>query len=178
MKEILNINEIFLFDPVIPIQTTKSCFSSFLEFCNEIDVKWISENEECFRKIPENTKVLFFVPHGTKSMYHNILLANWEPEKLENIIIFGNPLSVFVDDQTNNTNIFNFLKPFTFVAYEPFSGGLKDKEEAKSLCEFGLNNTIAQYFKFNQSVKNDYKSWITASSKSKKFSSENEFGIL
>lgn len=47
----------------------------------------ISKNEEARRKVVKKT--LFFIPHGGKPLYNNVLWANWGPS-LANIVVIGN----------------------------------------------------------------------------------------
>ena len=57
------------------------------EIVENFEMQLIPRNEEAKRKVSQKT--LFFVPHGGKPLYNNILWANWGT-CLENVIIFGN----------------------------------------------------------------------------------------
>jgi hypothetical protein len=52
----------------------------------------IPRNEEAKRRVSQKT--LFFVPHGGKPLYNNILWANWGPN-LKNVVIFGNSFASY-----------------------------------------------------------------------------------
>ena len=57
------------------------------QIVEHFELQLIPRNEEAKRKVFKKT--LFFVPHGGKPLYNNILWANWGAS-LENTIIFGN----------------------------------------------------------------------------------------
>ncbi|KAI1295356.1 SRR1-like protein [Halotydeus destructor] len=52
----------------------------------------ITQNEECKRKIELSSqgKTLFFMPHLDKPLYNNLLWANWDKRRLENLLLLGN----------------------------------------------------------------------------------------
>ena len=69
----------YVYDPV---------FGNFdQEIVKHFEVDLIPRNEEAKRRVSQKT--LFFVPHGGKPLYNNILWANWGAN-LKNVVIFGN----------------------------------------------------------------------------------------
>lgn len=69
----------YIYDPVF------TCLDKLIIKHFKLDL--ISKNEEAKRKV--SCKTLFFVPHGGKPLYNNILWANWGAT-LANIVILGN----------------------------------------------------------------------------------------
>ena len=56
------------------------------------ELEFVPRNEEAKRKVSQKT--LFFVPHGGKPLYNNILWANWGGN-LKNVVIFGNSFASY-----------------------------------------------------------------------------------
>ena len=74
----------YIYDPVFGSLDEKIVENFGLEL--------IPRNEEAKRKVSQKT--LFFVPHGGKPLYNNILWANWGAG-LENVVIFGNSFASY-----------------------------------------------------------------------------------
>ena len=62
------------------------------EIVKHFEVDLILRNEEAKRRVSQKT--LFFVPHGGKPLYNNILWANWGAN-LKNVVIFGNSFASY-----------------------------------------------------------------------------------
>ena len=58
----------------------------------------IKENENCKRVAPEPT--LFYMPHGDIFMYGNLIEKNHTMETIENVILFGNGLTSYIENQS------------------------------------------------------------------------------
>ncbi|KAI9074173.1 hypothetical protein K1719_043854 [Acacia pycnantha] len=85
-KDFTWIGEVQVFDPVlseIEIQVLKSFGCTVL-----------SINEEGKRQALKPT--MFFMPHCELDLYNNLLEANWKPDLLSNVIIFGNSLDRYI----------------------------------------------------------------------------------
>jgi hypothetical protein len=62
------------------------------QIVQHFELELIPRNEEAKRNVSQKT--LFFVPHGGKPLYNNILWANWGAG-LENVVIFGNSFTSY-----------------------------------------------------------------------------------
>ena len=69
----------YIYDPVFT-GVDKAILGNF-------EMVLISQNEEAKRNVSQKT--LFFVPHGGKPLYNNILWSNWSPA-LTNVVLLGN----------------------------------------------------------------------------------------
>jgi len=68
----------------------------------KLDIRIISENERGRRSvISKGGCCLFFMPHCPMTLYTNLLDTNWDCLR-ENIIMFGNSLSNYIDKSNND----------------------------------------------------------------------------
>lgn len=74
------IGEIELFDPIISLTESKVLTS--------LGCSVLSVNEQGRRRAVKPT--LFFMPHCEADLYNNLLEENWEVDRLNRLIIFGN----------------------------------------------------------------------------------------
>lgn len=74
-----------------PRMTTKE--QEYLEQKARVHV--IADNERGCRPIGSQGRTLFFMPHCPMALYSNVLYTNWNG--LDRIVIFGNPLSNYLD---------------------------------------------------------------------------------
>ncbi|RHZ88082.1 hypothetical protein Glove_26g166 [Diversispora epigaea] len=72
-----------------------------IEALNYFEVELIKTNEKAKRSIINQT--LFFMPHCPLGLYNNLIKSNWDINKLENIIIFGNRLKFYEEIMTKAT---------------------------------------------------------------------------
>ncbi|MGK3740808.1 MAG: hypothetical protein ACI90V_007658 [Bacillariaceae sp.] len=85
-----------------------------LKVLEKLDIHIISENERGGRSvIDDEGGCLFFMPHCPMTLYTNLLHANWDCLRENNILIFGNSLSNYIDGggNNNNTDIANSNNP-------------------------------------------------------------------
>lgn len=84
LKDWLQCNRMLVFDPVFS-ETEK-------DFLVSIGCVLITENEGCRRQVDLNEpgKTLFFMPHLDKSLFNNLLWANWDQSRLEKLALLGN----------------------------------------------------------------------------------------
>nr|XP_022345343.1 SRR1-like protein [Crassostrea virginica] len=90
MREDLKVppNDVLLYDPkFFPLE--KEVLRSF-------GLQVLSENEEAKRTCEKAT--LFYMPHCGKSLYNNLLYANWSPDRLCHVIIIGNSFTNMVQN--------------------------------------------------------------------------------
>jgi hypothetical protein len=89
----------YYFEPLMTVEE-----SMVLE---KLDIHIISENERGGRSVIDEGGCLFFMPHCPMKLYTNLLHANWDCLRENNILIFGNSLSNYIDggDNNNNNNI-------------------------------------------------------------------------
>ncbi|XP_012555944.1 SRR1-like protein [Hydra vulgaris] len=83
LKEKLEVNT-YLFDPILSLKEQL--------LIEELGVDVIQENEECKRKVSENT--IFLMLHCGESLYNNLLWSNWGPS-LRHIFLIGNSFSSY-----------------------------------------------------------------------------------
>ncbi|KAI9087365.1 hypothetical protein K1719_030685 [Acacia pycnantha] len=98
-KDFAWIGEIQVFDPIlstIEIQVLESLGCTVL-----------SINEHGRRQTQKPT--IFFMPHCDVDLYNNLLEANWEPNLLSNVIIFGNSFDTYIKD----LDLLNFSRRFS-----------------------------------------------------------------
>jgi hypothetical protein len=107
---------VHIYDPIFT-DLEKSILSQELNF------NLITENEMCRRRIEDTSdgtnSVLFYMPHLDKSLYNNLLWANWNHNQLDRICILGNSfsnilLSIFPDRLAQN------VYPYLFHAVNTF----------------------------------------------------------
>lgn len=79
------IGEIEVFDPIISLTESKVLTS--------VGCTVLSVNEQGRRQALKPT--LFFMPHCEAELYDNLLEANWEVDKLNHLIIFGNSFGAY-----------------------------------------------------------------------------------
>lgn len=104
----LNIEQIEFYDPIFN-KNDKFLLESILNY------KISSQNEQCFKQIElvNDSKVLniFYMPHCEKSMYNNLLFSNWQPERLNSLLILGNSFQTITTNTVDN----KMNKHYTFV---------------------------------------------------------------
>ncbi|CAG8448321.1 157_t:CDS:2 [Acaulospora morrowiae] len=101
LKNLLKItSKIYVYDPVLT--------EVDIEVLTYFNVELIKTNEKAKRTISNQT--LFYMPHCPLGLYDNLISANWERKKLENIIIFGNRLEFYGESMTKTT--FNRKAPY------------------------------------------------------------------
>jgi len=84
----------YYFEPLMTVEE-----SNVLE---KLDIRIISENERGRRSvISKGGCCLFFMPHCPMTLYTNLLDTNWDCLR-ENIIMFGNSLSNYIDKSNND----------------------------------------------------------------------------
>lgn len=86
-------NDILLYDPKF-LSVEKDVLTSF-------GLQVLKENEEAKRCCERPT--LFFMPHCGKSLYNNLLFANWSPDRLCHIVIIGNSFTNMVLNLPSST---------------------------------------------------------------------------
>ncbi|XP_065933928.1 uncharacterized protein [Magallana gigas] len=112
-------NSLLLYDPKF-LSVEKDVLTSF-------GFQVLKENEEAKRCCERPT--LFYMPHCGKSLYNNLLFANWSPDRLCHVVIIGNlPSSTFKRCAPLVMNIQTFTKEVVFP-------GNFQYQEAKRCCE-------------------------------------------
>ena len=86
----------YYFEPLMTVEE-----SIVLE---KLDINIIAENERGGRSVIDEGGCLFFMPHCPMTLYTNLLHANWDCLRENNILIFGNSLSSYIDGGGNNSN--------------------------------------------------------------------------
>jgi hypothetical protein len=86
----------YYFEPLMTVEE-----SIVLE---KLGINIISENERGGRSVIDEGGCLFFMPHCPMTLYTNLLHANWDCLRENNILIFGNSLSNYIDGGGNNNN--------------------------------------------------------------------------
>ncbi|XP_062582514.1 SRR1-like protein [Saccostrea cucullata] len=76
-------------------------FTAEKEVLSEFGFHVLSENEEGKRSCDSST--LFYMPHCGKSLYNNLLFANWSPDRLCHLIIIGNSFSNMIQNLPSST---------------------------------------------------------------------------
>jgi len=90
----------YYFEPLMTVQES--------EVLEKLDIRIIKENERGKRSVnnddddKNNGVTLFFMPHCPMSLYTNLFHTNWDC--LQQVIVFGNSLSSYIDGGSNNTN--------------------------------------------------------------------------
>ncbi|GLT93228.1 hypothetical protein SLE2022_110290 [Rubroshorea leprosula] len=82
------IGDIEVFDPIL--SATESCV------LEEFGCSVLSVNEQGKRHVLKPT--LFFMPHCEAVLYNNLLKANWTPESLNHMLLFGNSFETYEQD--------------------------------------------------------------------------------
>ncbi|GLT66816.1 hypothetical protein SLA2020_391630 [Shorea laevis] len=82
------IGDIEVFDPIL--SATESCV------LEELGCSVLSVNEQGKRHVLQPT--LFFMPHCEAVLYNNLLKANWTPESLNRMLLFGNSFETYEQD--------------------------------------------------------------------------------
>lgn len=92
------IGDIEVFDPIL-----SATESRVLE---ELGCSVLSLNEQGRRRVIKPT--LFFMPHCEAELYNNLLQANWTPESLNRMILFGNSFEEYQQNVSMYKNIVDF----------------------------------------------------------------------
>ncbi|KAK7317351.1 hypothetical protein RJT34_01497 [Clitoria ternatea] len=79
------IGNIEVFDPILSVTESK--------VLEALGCSVISINEHGRREALKPT--MFFMPHCEAELYNNLLRANWKPELLSNMVIFGNSFETY-----------------------------------------------------------------------------------
>lgn len=83
----------------------------------KVDIHILAKNEQGCRQVettagslqgPHST--LFFMPHCPLSLYTNVLFTNWEWDMLQHVVLFGNKLSLYVENEWGNPSSLEVLK--------------------------------------------------------------------
>ncbi|XP_016441655.1 protein SENSITIVITY TO RED LIGHT REDUCED 1-like [Nicotiana tabacum] len=86
MKRMFNwIGEVEVFDPVISLAESKVLAA--------LGCSVLTVNEQGRRQTLK--PMMFFMPHCEAELYDNLLEANWRPDLLDNIILFGNSFEAY-----------------------------------------------------------------------------------
>ncbi|XP_061197815.1 SRR1-like protein [Saccostrea echinata] len=86
-------SDVLLYDPKF--------FMAEKEVLSDFGFHVLSENEEGKRQCGSST--LFYMPHCGKSLYNNLLFANWSPDRLHHVIIIGNSFTNMVQNVPSST---------------------------------------------------------------------------
>lgn len=86
-------NDVLLYDPKF-LSVEKEVLTGF-------GLQVLTENEEAKRCCEGPS--LFYMPHCGKSLYNNLLFANWSPERLCHIVIIGNSFTNMVQNLPSST---------------------------------------------------------------------------
>ncbi|KAI7878332.1 SRR1-domain-containing protein [Lichtheimia hyalospora FSU 10163] len=90
IRDLLKIpGQVSIFDPVMTDLDK--------ELCKVHDIHVIETNEDGKRSVQKPT--LFYMPHCGRGLYSNTLSANWNKDKLGNVIIIGNRFDMYVGSQ-------------------------------------------------------------------------------
>ncbi|XP_028762663.1 protein SENSITIVITY TO RED LIGHT REDUCED 1-like [Neltuma alba] len=81
-KDFIWVGEIEVFDPILS--------KTEIKVLESLDCLVLYVNEEGRRQALEPT--MFFMPHCDIGLFNNLLEANWKPNLLSNVFIFGNSL--------------------------------------------------------------------------------------
>ncbi|XP_056008981.1 SRR1-like protein isoform X2 [Ostrea edulis] len=111
-------NDVLLYDPKF--------FEAEKELLSSLGLQVLSENEEGKRQCEKTT--LFYMPHCGKSLYNNLLSANWTPDRLCHLIIIGNSFTNMVQNFPSSTlkkcaSFILRIQPFTEEV--PFPGNFQ-----------------------------------------------------
>ena len=80
-----NVQKITYFDPAL-CESCRSILTRMRFECQEEDVEG---------SIEFSPDTAFYMPHCPRFLYHNLLLANWDAERLQNLFIVGNSFDVY-----------------------------------------------------------------------------------
>ncbi|XP_021349914.1 SRR1-like protein isoform X2 [Mizuhopecten yessoensis] len=69
-----------------------------IDILSEMGFRVIDKNEEGKRPCAVDTKTLFYMPHCGKSLCNNLLWANWDRQRLANMVVIGNSFSSILDN--------------------------------------------------------------------------------
>ncbi|KAI9079078.1 hypothetical protein K1719_038917 [Acacia pycnantha] len=86
-KDFVWIGELQVFDPILTSPEIKALES--------LGCSVLNHDEEGRRQALQPT--MFFMPHCDINLFNNLLEANWEPNLLRNVIIFGNSFDWHID---------------------------------------------------------------------------------
>jgi hypothetical protein len=75
-----------LYDPIFFDESVDSTLIQAI--LTKYNLQLLTENEECKRIA--KTPTLFFIPHGEKFMYRNVIETNQQANTVNNLTIFGN----------------------------------------------------------------------------------------
>ncbi len=122
----------------------KEITSTVSNFLDSFSITWINKNEECKRSIENQT--LFFMPHCTLQMYHNLLSVNWNTSALSKTILIGNSFQSYIDKPKCES----FVHPLaSYTIEKPITQLIDPKQKNLRQCllyDCGLNDTCVHHF--------------------------------
>ncbi|KAL1924398.1 uncharacterized protein VTP21DRAFT_7433 [Calcarisporiella thermophila] len=94
LREILEITgKVYIYDPIF---TTEDH-----DVLAHYDMLLIPTNERAKR--PISLPTLFYMPHCSQTLYSNLLGSNWSQEKLEKLVLIGNRIEKYAENNTEAT---------------------------------------------------------------------------
>lgn len=82
----------------------------------ENGVVLIDKNERCLRTA--STTTLFYLPHCGRSLYNNVLCANWAPKLLRSVVILGNRFSDMISGYSKLKGDYKYLAAASEICAE------------------------------------------------------------
>ncbi|GLE04838.1 hypothetical protein PINS_up013817 [Pythium insidiosum] len=112
----------------------------------------IEHNERGRRAVADDT--LFFMPHCGQALYQNVLLANWDAERLQRLTIIGNSFTAYsdrvLDRSARERSLLVRVAPF---AHETaLRSCVPRTHDAFALYEAAFNDTSVHAFTFEQAT--------------------------
>ncbi|KAJ0390654.1 hypothetical protein ATCC90586_010924 [Pythium insidiosum] len=110
----------------------------------------IEHNERGRRVVSADT--LFFMPHCGQALYQNVLLANWDAQRLARLAIIGNSFAAYsdrlLDRQARESSLLVRVAPF--VAETALHASVPRSHDEFALYEAAFNDTSVHTFTSEQ----------------------------
>lgn len=136
------IGEVDVFDPILSATESK--------VLNSFGCSVLSVNEQGRRQASKPT--LFFMPHCEAQLYRNLLLANWNAEKLNRMVLFGNSFRKYEEQFSFFTNSNLVTSAAHILAIQKYT----DEFEVKNMTGnyfAAFHNSNWHFFGLNPEVK-------------------------
>ncbi|KAJ0397105.1 hypothetical protein ATCC90586_009150 [Pythium insidiosum] len=110
----------------------------------------IERNERGRRVVSADT--LFFMPHCGQALYQNVLLANWDAQRLARLAIIGNSFAAYsdrlLDRQARESSLLVRVAPF--IAETALHASVPRSHDEFALYEAAFNDTSVHTFTSEQ----------------------------